>query len=355
MNPFRTLTIPAQVADHLRREVEEGRLQGMMPGVLRLERQTGVNRKTVEAALRILEADGLLEAQGVGKRRRIVPSVGTRADKSLRVTLLLFERQERGADFVLETEHQLAEAGHRVNHAPRTLMDLEMNVEKLARMVARTEADAWVVFSGSREVLAWFASQGIPVMAVFGRRRTLPVASVGADKIPGIREATRALLGLGHRRIVFLSRKVQRLPEPSAMVKVFMDELAAYGVSPGPFHLPDWTENVKGLEARFESIFRVTPPTAMIIDEPPFFVAALHFLARKGIRVPGDVSLVCTDKSPDFAWCQPQVSHIRWDSGPVVRRIVRWAGNVSRGRKDLRQTLTPAEFVVGGTIGPVKG
>ena len=39
----------------------------------------------------------------------------------------------------------------------------------------------------------------------------------------------------------------------------------------------------------------------------------------------------------------------------MVRRIVRWAANVSRGKHDLRQTLTPAEFVPGGTIGPVKG
>jgi hypothetical protein len=38
----------------------------------------------------------------------------------------------------------------------------------------------------------------------------------------------------------------------------------------------------------------------------------------------------------------------------VVRRIVRWAANVSQGKRDLRQTLTKAEFVAGGTIGPVK-
>lgn len=38
---------------------------------------------------------------------------------------------------------------------------------------------------------------------------------------------------------------------------------------------------------------------------------------------------------------------------PVMRRIARWANNVSRGKDDLRQTLTQAEFVEGGTVGPV--
>jgi hypothetical protein len=36
------------------------------------------------------------------------------------------------------------------------------------------------------------------------------------------------------------------------------------------------------------------------------------------------------------------------------RRVVRWAANVSHGKDDRQQTLTKAEFVAGGTIGPVK-
>ena len=109
-----------------------------------------------------------------------------------------------------------------------------------------------------------------------------------------------------------------------------------------------------GFQECLESLFRVTPPTALIIDESPFFLAALQFCARKGLRVPQDVSLICTDDDPHFAWFTPEVAHIRWDRRPVVRRIVRWAANVSRGKTDLRQTLTQAEFVEGGTIGPAK-
>ncbi len=64
--------------------------------------------------------------------------------------------------------------------------------------------------------------------------------------------------------------------------------------------------------------------------------------------MPQDVSLVCTDADPGFGWCQPPIAHIRWDFRPVVRRMVRWANNVSRGKEDKRQTLTKAEFVEGG-------
>ena len=101
------------------------------------------------------------------------------------------------------------------------------------------------------------------------------------------------------------------------------------------------------------SLFRVTPPTALIIDEAPFFIATQQFLASRGIRVPQQVSLICTDADSTFTWCLPSVSHIRWDSRLVARRIVRWAAAVSRGRKDVKQSFTLAEFVKGGTIGPV--
>lgn len=355
MNPLRTLTIPEQLAEHLRREVAAGRLRGVMPGVLRLEQQTGVNRKTVEAALRLLEREGVLAAQGVGRRRRIVQPEGRRTGNALRVAVLLFEREDRGANYLLEIEHKLAEAGHEVVYGPRSLMELGMRAEQVARMVARTRADAWIVQAASREVLEWFAGRELPVMAVFGRRRTLPIAGVGPDKIPAIRAATRVLIGLGHRRIVFLTRRVNRLPEPGPVMRAFLDELAAHGIDRGPYHLPDWEESVQGLDERLESLHRVTPPTAMIVDEAPLFVAVRHFLGRLGLAVPEDSSLVCTDDDPAFTWCTPPVSHIRWDRARVPRRVAQWVSRVSRGKQDLRQTIIPAEFVPGGTIGPVRG
>ena len=90
------------------------------------------------------------------------------------------------------------------------------------------------------------------------------------------------------------------------------------------------------------------------MEEASYFVAVLQFLARRGLRVPGDVSLICTDDDPAFAHCDPPVARIAWDSRPLVRRIVNWAANVSRGKTDLRLTHTPAKYLPGGTVGPVR-
>jgi len=352
MSSLRILTAAEQVAAHLRAELLGGRLSGIMPGVLRLESGLGVNRNTVEAALQLLENEGLLVAQGVGRRRRIeVPACGTTA-RPLRMAILPYEAADPKVDYMVDLKHELEAAGQVAFYPEKSLLELGMDVKRIARMVERTEADAWVVLAGSREVLEWFLGREIPVFAIFGRMREVPVAGAGPDKPPAHAAATRHLIGLGHRRIVLLARRLRRLPKPGASEQAFLNELAAHGIPTAPYHLPDWDETIEGFHARLDSLFRVTPPTALIIQEAFLFTATRNFLAARGLRVPEDVALVCTDYDPTFAWCVPTIAHIRWDSGPVVRRVVRWAEHVSRGIEDRRQTLTPAEFVPGGTIGP---
>lgn len=353
MAVFRSLSTSEQVAAHLRGDLMSGKLSGVMPGVLRLEKELGVNRKTVEAALRLLETEKLLVPQGPG-RRRLIKLPKHMALPSLRLAILLGEAADRKLDYLIELRHELAEHGHSVFYAAEHMVDLRMDVKRIAGLVGKTGADAWVVASASREVLEWFSGQEVPAFAMFGRRRGLPIAGVGPDKKSAYQEVTRALIQFGHRRIVLLVRPRRRLPGPGEAERAFLGELATHGITSGPYHLPDWEESTEGFHKRLEALFHVTPPTALMVDEVPLFVAALQFCASRGLRVPQDVSLVCTDYDPDFDWCRPSVSHIRWDSGPVVRRIVRWAANVSQGREDKRQTMTPAEFIPGGTIGPAK-
>lgn len=348
------LSAAEQVAAHLRRELIAGRWSGRIPGADRLAKELGVGRDSVDAALKRLDREGLLVNQGRRRGRRIGEVVAAEDRKKIRVAVLLFSHEDRGIDYMLRMEHELTERGHEVVYPRKTLIELGMNVERVAGVVSRTEADAWIVQAGSREVLEWFAAREAPVMAMFGRRRSLPIASVGPEKIPAIRATTRRLLGLGHRRIVFLTRRVNREPEPATAMRAFIKELEAHGINVGPYHLPDWEESVAGLDARLKSLFRVTPPTAMIIDEAPFFVAVRHFLGLLKLAVPEDVSLVCTDDDPAFAWCTPQVAHIRWDRGMVARRITQWVSNITKGKKDSMQSSIPAEFVSGETIGPVK-
>ncbi len=348
------LTISDQVAEHLRAEILSGRWRDTLPGKHQLADELGVNNKTVEAALRQLEKTGLLLPQGAGRKRLINARHRTRS-RALRIALLVHDlKNDPKTELHLEITHALSSAGHTVFTAPKSLGILRFDPKRVAAFVRQTKADAWIICAASRDVLEWFASQPVPAFALFGHRIGIKIAAVSPDKPPAVAEATRQLIALGHRRIVLLCRKIRRLPMPGLSETVFLETLRSSGCNVSDFNLPDWKETNAGFRECLHSLFRTTPPTALIVDEVPYFVAAMQFLLARGLRVPADVSIISTDDSLAFSHCDPPISCITWNHRHAVRRIVSWVSSISRGEADLRQTLTPAAFVPGGTIAAVQ-
>ena len=105
---------------------------------------------------------------------------------------------------------------------------------------------------------------------------------------------------------------------------------------------------------RMTSELEKKPADAWIV-EAARYIAAAEFLARRGIKVPEQVSLVSTDDDPSLAWCHPPIARMCWDPKPVIRRVVRWVDTVRKGKADREIINFPAEFITGGSIGPAWG
>lgn len=352
MRPFIPLSTPAQLAAHLREEILRGALRDELPGHRLLAGRMGVNHKTMREALRLLEGQGFLVPQGGGRRCLIRLPEG-RAPSGFRVTILPFEEEDRQVAYHRDILDRLDRAGHAVAFADKSLSDLDFDVKRLARFVRKHPTDAWVVVAGSRAVLEWFAEQPIPAFAMFGRSSGLPMAGATVRKSAGMADAVRRLVDYGHRRIVMLVREDRRKPYPGGLEQTYLDTLETLGIKTGSYNLPDWTDTVDDFHRCLDSLFGHTPPTALLIDEAPLFFAAQQFLAERNLVAPRDLSMLSLDQNVCFNWCRPSIAHIRWRSRPLVSRIVRWADNVARGGEDRRNTPIKAEFVDGGTIGPV--
>ena len=347
-------SVTDQVTQLLREGLVQGRWRGTLPGRDRLADELGVNHKTVEAAMRRLAEEGLLESQGPGQRRRIVlpegPPVETR---SLRVRILPYEREDIGAREELELLAELDRAGFAVGFAQKSLHELGMDPGRVARFVAKTQADAWIVCAGSREVLEWFSRQAVPAFALFGVKSGLPIAASSVRRDPAV--VVRRLVELGHRRIVMLTREERLIPKPALHEQAFLDTLETHGIATGSYNLPRWGSTPGDLHRHLDPLFRHTPPTALMISEPPLFIAVRDHLAQRGIIAPRDVSLVCDDRDATLSWCEPPVACFEWDFAPIRRRILRWAKGIAQGKDDRRQTFSMARFIEGGTIGPAPG
>lgn len=352
MNNFRTKSTAEQLADFLKQQILRGTFQNLMPGAPALARMLEVDHRMVISAFEILEKDGLLVSGGVGKRRKIV----VKEDPSTPVVkfqIICYEDTDRKLFYLLDLQHKLMDAGHICSFSSISLTSQKMDLVKLKRHVEKTNADAWIIFAGSSEILEWFAQHKAPTFALAGRMNGIRLPGCRPNKSAVLKLLVGRLLELGHRRIVLMVREERRRPEPGMFEMQFLETLEAHGIRTGSYNLPDWRDNVNDFHRCLDSLFKHTPPTAIILDEFQYFTAAQLHLAYKGIIAPRDVSLVCTDPSPAFNMCQPAVSHIDWDSDALVRRIMKWADHVARGQEDYKQDLTSASFVEGGTIGPV--
>ncbi len=153
------------------------------------------------------------------------------------------------------------------------------------------------------------------------------------------------LVQLGHRRIVSLSNRGRNGDGPRYTQRLFLNELEAQGLEWSSYNLPSWDNGKNGFRRCLESLFRHTPPTALIIEEAPYFFATLQFCGDRNLRVPEDVSIISEEHAASFDFANPSVAHSEWDYRPMVRRIVLWADNIARGKEDKRQTRIKVRFV----------
>lgn len=365
MNKVRRVSILDQTAEHLRKGLRNGRWRGELPGVLRLAEECAVSKGAIRGALQLLEKEGLVSAGRAGGRRTalamggVPPARGARGKaRMLRIMVLTnvpLAEESTGLNHLLrDIQRHLVASGHTVDFAAKTQTDLHCAPSRLARFLAATPADAWIVPAAPRPVLEFFAAQPIPAIAIGGRSLGLAIASAGVDGTPALCAATRRLIELGHRRLVLICGRGWRQPAGGRSIVAYTAELARHGITADDYHMPDFEPTAAGLHALFTSLFRVTPPTALILESADYAIAALSFLSQHELTVPRDVSLVCLYPDAPLQWCHPSVARLRHDDNLVARRVIRWCRAVSRGQADRESVLFPAEFDEGGTIGPVR-
>jgi len=270
-----------------------------------------------------------------------------------RINILPYEMEDRfrspGADIQLA----LRQAGFNVEISAKCQRDLGLDAERIAQLAKESPCDAWIVMSGSREILLTISETSLPTLGVFGIFPTDRVAGIGPSHREALKECINELVGLGHRRISMFARKERRSPNLGPVERVLLESLKQNELPISDHTLPEWEESLSGFRASLESLFREPiPPSAIIFQEPELVMAAQQFFAQQGIRIPGNVSIFCCDYDPRFEWAVPTIAHSQWNHKEVVERVLNWAENVSSGVIDKDIKIMKAKFVAGGTIGP---
>jgi len=129
------------------------------------------------------------------------------------------------------------------------------------------------------------------------------------------------MTGLGHKRIVFLLENLSKAGD-QASARGFLDGIAAASNPRVSGQVLHYNNTVRGVTRTLGRLFASSErPTAMLITNPYFYILVHTCLYEMGLRVPGDVSLVCRDDDSFLAYTKPDPTRYSFESAVFARHL----------------------------------
>ena len=337
----------------MREGIRTRRWAGTLPGERILAKELQVSVGTVHAALKQLETEALLSAHGAGRARVVVHKARrkTTAGASLRVGILPYESPATDVmlmqSLLFAVSRSLEEAGHKPFMPAKTMSALRHRPGSILKMMLAEEAEAWLLVTPRLEVTeALLQKLERPLFTIGGQPSKEPVAGVTLGVDSAMAAMLAALVDAGHRRICALLPPRYHRPTPSRMLTAVREGLAALGLRPGSFNTPEWDGSREGLRAILETLFKITPPTALIVDDVRHAVAIQSYFAERGIR-PGRIALIVIGQDPVLAWMSPAPGVIHGDVDGFSRQVIRWVQSCADGRPGRERVVIQGRFESG--------
>jgi LacI family transcriptional regulator len=324
----------------------------------------GVSRTTVSFVLNDVPGVKISEEtrQRVLEAARELNYYPTAAARSLasgkthRIGLILGEGQKRlSADAFLPTFLQGVTA---LVHQRGYLVVLQMaedvpSHEAYARLLREQQVDG-LILSGPRSddpVLAELAEERFPLI-LHGRLAECTQPCVDVDNKAGGYQAVTHLIGLGHRRIGFVSNAP--LSYSGAQ-----DRFAGYKQALAEFDIPVDRELVRtaaflpetGRVAMEALLALPQRPTAVFVASDVVATGAMDAIQRAGLHIPDDVAVVGFDDIFLAAHLQPPLTTVRvpayglgWTAAQVLISLI-------EGDEDVSSVTLETELVIRESCG----
>jgi DNA-binding LacI/PurR family transcriptional regulator len=143
--------------------------------------------------------------------------------------------------------------------------------------------------------------------------------SIQSDGEKGARQAVEHLVSLGHRRIAMLAAEVEN-PSTLSRNAGYLAALASAGLAPPDGGVVRAPHDEEGGEAAIEVLLRqVGHPDALFCVNDAMAIGAMRALARHGLKVPRDLSVVGFDDIQPSAYQTPPLTTVRVDMKEMGR------------------------------------
>ncbi len=180
-------------------------------------------------------------------------------------------------------------------------------------------------------------------LVVVGGDPRRSAATVTIDQVEGARMATGHLLDLGHRTVHHV-RGPRTWVDAAERTRGWTEALRASGAARTPPLVGNWSAG--GGYAAGRRLAEDPAVTAVFAANDQTALGIVRALHEAGRRVPGDVSVVGFDDTPESSYFLPALTTIRQDFGEVGRRSVELLLSLMDGQAAERHIVVPAQLLV---------
>lgn len=308
-------SLEQQTATLLREQIAGGAWHTWLPGERALGEMLQVSRYTLRAALRSLQGEGLIRPEhGAGNRilktsARSAPRALASRDVGLLVTGPLEQLSLTHILWIDQLRALLGERGCRLHLFHGRQYAQRSPGRTLQRLVGQHPHGCWILLLSSAAVQRWFHQHRIPCLVAGSVHEGAELPYRDIDHRAICRHAAGFMLGRGHRKIALLMQK-------SSYAGDLESELGfAEGVHSSPhddvsFVIGRHESAAQNIAHAVRRIMSARPaPTALLVMNPFHYLTVVSCLARLGLRVPEDVSLMSRDGEPYFSFLLPAPAH----------------------------------------------
>ncbi len=345
-----------RVGDTLITEIADGHWEEWLPQERSLALNLGVSRNTLRAALSRLRKLGLVEpirGEGyrlVGRAIRELKSKSENLTKSNTVVLLAPEpldklRPSLGL-LIAELRGILLKAGlslefHNGKHYYRS-----GSPQLLTKLVSQHPAVCWILIRASERVQRWFSEQKIACLLSGSAYPGLLLPSVDVDWHAVGAHAAGRFLGLGHRRLLLvLEDAAAGLSACESGFREMVERTP--GATITTLHHSSNIEELRQLLIRQMRL--KLRPTGILVASSYYYLTVSGTLQQLGLRVPGDVSLICTNADHFLPYMVPEACHYDFRYQIFARKLAQKVSKIVHGQTHARLEVRLFPTYIPGT------
>ncbi len=327
--PIIRKTLAQQTADGIRNAIQRGDYKKHLPAERTLSRDLNVSRPTLRSALKLLLGEGIIEREDSSKALTIKIKRKRKVQKATtHVRFLEIEDDEHPQDYALNarirflTEHFQE---RKVDFSIESLSGYYRNspAKALERLLGRRHADLWILRSCTYAVQRWFWRQNIPCVIMGSSYKGIGYDSIDRDNHAICRHAAGMLIARGHQSLAVIHPSSSRMGDVLSL-EGFQEGVQISSNKRVTLATQACTMSRKGICNAVDSLLAdPARPDGWFILHPTTYMTVCTYLARLGIVIGKQISLICEHPDPHFEHIVPSAAHYQCDDNELNRQFLK--------------------------------